>query len=76
MEVAEQDGRLWAGDDEDEEDEEEESVHVVDLRAPDAVQDEEQLDEDAAEGEDAAHYDAGDGLKKRIIWLIRRFFHC
>ena len=34
MEVAEQDGRLRAGDDEDDEDQEQEAVHVVDLRRP------------------------------------------
>ena len=50
MEVAEEDGRLGARDDEDDEDEEEEPVHVVDLGAPDRVQHEEQLDEDTAEG--------------------------
>ena len=34
VEVAEQDGRLRAGDDEDDEDQEQEAVHVVDLRRP------------------------------------------
>ena len=62
VEVAEQDGRLGASDEQNDEDEEEEAVHVVDLRGPDRVEDEEELDEDAAEGEDAAHDDARDGL--------------
>ena len=62
MEVAEKDCRLGAGDDEDDEDEEEETVHVVDLTAPDAVKDEKELDEDASEGQNPAHDDAGDGL--------------
>ena len=35
---------------------------------PDAVEDEEELDEDAAEGQDAAHDDAGDGLgEERLL---------
>ena len=38
MEVAEQNGRFRAGDDENDEDQEEESVHVVDLRRPVVVQ--------------------------------------
>ena len=38
MEVAEQNGRFRAGDDENDEDQEEESVHVVDLRWPVVVQ--------------------------------------
>ena len=62
MEVAEKDGCFGAGDDEDDENEEEEAVHVVDLAAPDAVKDEEELDEDASEGQDTAHDDTGDGL--------------
>lgn len=34
MEVAEQDGRLRAGDDEDDEDEEQEAKHIVHLMGP------------------------------------------
>jgi tRNA A58 N-methylase Trm61 len=34
VEVAEQDCRLRAGDDQDDEDQEQEAVHVVDLRRP------------------------------------------
>ena len=37
-------------------------LHVINLTGPDAVEDEEKLNEDAAEWEDAAHDDAGDGL--------------
>ena len=33
-------------------------VHVVDLAAPDAVQHEEELDEDAAKGKNASHDDS------------------
>jgi len=62
MEVAEQDGGLGAGDDQDHKHEEQESIHVINLTGPNTVEDEEQLDEDASEGEDPAHDDAGDGL--------------
>lgn len=36
---------------------------------PDAIEDEEELDEDAAEGQDAPHDDAGDRLgEERLFW--------
>ena len=63
VEVAEEDRRLRARDDQDDEDEEKETVHVVDLAAPDAVQYEEELDEDAAKGKDASHDDSRDWLE-------------
>jgi hypothetical protein len=50
MEIAEQYGRLAAGDNENDEHQEQEPEHIVHLVRPDAVQDEEELDEDAAEG--------------------------
>jgi len=62
MEVAEQDGGLGAGDDQDHKHEEQKSIHVINLTGPNTVEDEEQLDEDASEGEDPAHDDARDGL--------------
>ena len=62
MEVAEENCGLGACDDQDDEHEEEEAVHVVDLAAPDAVQHEEELDEDATEGEHASHDDPWDRL--------------
>jgi len=65
VEVAQQDGRLRTRDDQDDEDEEKETVHVIDLAAPDAVKDEEELYEDAAEGQDAAHDDPWDRLGRR-----------
>ena len=69
VEVAEEDGGLGAGDDQDDEDEEEEAVHVVDLAAPDAVQHEEELDEDATEGKHAAHDYPRDRLRvHRLVW--------
>lgn len=47
VEIAEQDGRLRAGDDEDQEHQEQKAEHVVHLVRPQRVQDEEKLDEDA-----------------------------
>jgi hypothetical protein len=62
MKVAEEDGRLGAGDDENDKNKEKESVHVVNLRGPDRVEDKEQLDKDASKGQNAAHHDTRDGL--------------
>ena len=69
VEVAEQYRRLRARQQHDEIDEEQEPEHVVDLVRPDAVQDEEELDEDATEREDAAHEDAGEW--SRVDALLR-----
>uniref|UniRef100_A0A182INA6 Tox-SGS domain-containing protein n=1 Tax=Anopheles atroparvus TaxID=41427 RepID=A0A182INA6_ANOAO len=69
MEVAQQDRRLGAGDHEDEEYQEEKTEHVVHLTRPERVQDEEQLDEDAAEWQHTAHDDARDRL--RVDRLVR-----
>lgn len=55
VEIAEEYRRLRAGYHQDDEDEKEESEHVVHLRGPYRVQDEEELDEDTAEWQDAAH---------------------
>jgi hypothetical protein len=38
MEIAEKDGRLGAGDDQDDEDQKQESVHVVNLSRPETIQ--------------------------------------
>lgn len=62
VEVAEEDGGLRAGDDQDDENQEQKSIHVVDLARPDAVEYKEQLNEDASKGEDTTHDDARDGL--------------
>ena len=62
MEIAEQDGGLGAGDDENDKDQEKKSVHVVNLGTPDAVQHEEQLNEDATKGEDSSHHNTGNRL--------------
>jgi len=69
MEVAEQYRCLRARQQHDEIDEEQEAEHVVDLVRPDAVQDEEELDEDATEREDAAHEDAWEW--SRVDALLR-----
>jgi hypothetical protein len=58
VEIAEQNGSLRAGYDEDDKDEEEKSKHVVQLMRPDAAENEEKLDEDAAKWKDASHDDA------------------
>lgn len=58
VEVTEEHSGLRAGDHQDEEHQEQEAKHVVCLRWPDGVEDEEQLDEDAAEGQHPAHDDA------------------
>lgn len=42
---------------------------MTNLAGPQGVKDEEELDEDAAEGEHSAHDDAGDGL--RVHGLVR-----
>mmetsp|Transcript_14198 Transcript_14198/g.49377 ORF Transcript_14198/g.49377 Transcript_14198/m.49377 type:complete len:317 (+) Transcript_14198:2922-3872(+) len=54
LEVGENDGDLGARDDEDDEGEAEEAEHVVVLRQPQRREDEVELHEDGAEGQDAA----------------------
>lgn len=69
VEVAEEDGGLGAGDDQDDVHQEQEPVHVVNLRGPDGVENEEELDEDAAERENSAHDDSGDRLcVDALVW--------
>ena len=55
LEIRQHDGHLGACDDEDEQHEREEAEDVVEALQPDGGHDEEELDEDGAEGEDAAH---------------------
>lgn len=41
--------------------------------SPDAVEDEEQLNEDASEGQDATHHDPWEGFGvKRLLWNLTR----
>ena len=48
-------------------------IHVVDLRRPDWVEYKEELDENAAEGQDSAHDDARDRLG---VHALQQLFHC
>ncbi len=67
MEVAQEDGGLGAGDDQNEVDHAEKAEHVVELMRPQAVEDEEELNEDAAEGQDAAHDNAWQRASVQIL---------
>ncbi len=58
LEVAQDDGDLGAGDDENDKDEAEEAKEVVELVEPHGGQDEEELDEDSPKWQDASHQDA------------------
>lgn len=71
VEVAEENGGLRAGDDQDDKDQEEKAKHVVHLVRPDAVENEKQLDEDASEWQDSSH----DNARKRfsiegLLWNL------
>jgi hypothetical protein len=63
MEVAKQNRGLRAGDDEDDKHQKQESKHVVHLAGPNRVKDKEELDKNAAEGQDAAHDDTWNWLR-------------
>lgn len=58
MEVTQKHRGFCACDDKDNENQEKEPKHVVHLVGPDRVQDEKELDEDAAEWQDAAHHNS------------------
>jgi len=62
VEIAEENGGLRTGYHQDQEHQKQETIHVVDLRRPDWVEYKEELDENAAEGQDSAHDDARDRL--------------
>ena len=68
MKVGQEDGSLGTRDDEDDKDEEEKAEHVIGLMRPNAVENEEELNEDAAEGEDAAHDDSRE--RARVDGLV------
>jgi len=61
MEIAEQNGGFRAGDYKNYKDKEKETKHVVHLMGPNGIEDEEQLDEDAAKGQNAAHDNSRQG---------------
>lgn len=69
MEITEKNGRLGASNDEDNEDQEKEAVHIINLTAPDTVENKEELDENTSKGENSTHNDARNGLS--INRLIR-----
>ena len=56
LEIAQDDRDLGARDDQDAKHDEEEAEDVVVLVQPDGREDEEELDEDGAEGQDASHH--------------------
>ena len=58
LEVAQDDGDLCAGDDQDDKHQAQEPEEVVELVQPHAGQDEEELDEDGAKGQDAPNQNA------------------
>ena len=62
LKVDHHNGDLGAGDDEDDEDEEEEPEQVVELVLVDSGEDEEELDEAGAKGQDARHQGAHGGV--------------
>ena len=63
MKVGEEDGGLGTRDDENDKDEKEKAEHVVGLVGPNTIENEEELNEDAAEGQNAAHDDSWDGTR-------------
>ena len=67
QEVGADDGDADGDDGEDEEDEEHEAVDVVDLVGPEGGEDEVHLDEDGAEGQDAAQHDDGQRLHEPLL---------
>ena len=58
LEVDHDDGDLWARDDQNDKDKEEESEEIVELVLVDGWEDEEELDEAGAEGQNAGHQGA------------------
>ena len=58
VKIAEKDRGFRASDDQNNENQKEESIHVVDLRRPNWVQHEEELDKDASKRQDSAHDNA------------------
>ena len=73
VEIAEQNSGLTACDDQNSEYQKQESKHIIHLIRPNAVQYEEELNEDTAERQNAAHNYAGQGLSvNRLLWDLTR----
>ena len=73
MEVTQENRGFGTSDDQNNGNEEKEAEHVVDLVGPERVEDEKQLNEDAAKWQDAAHDDAGnrssvENLLRNVSW--------
>jgi len=62
VKVAEEDGSLWASNNQNQVHQEQKPVHVVYLGWPDGVENKEELNEDTTEGQDSSHDDAGNRL--------------
>lgn len=73
MEIAEEDRRFGASDDQNDEYNEEETEHVICLIGPQWIEDEEELNEDTAERKDTSHDDARSrsGIDTLIRYLPR-----
>lgn len=73
MEIAQKDSCLRARDHQNDKHQKQKAEHVVHLARPDRVQDEEQLNENTAEGQDPAHDDARNWLSvDRLVWYLTR----
>lgn len=71
MEVTQEDCGLRACDDQDEENQKQESEHVIHLVGPNRIQNEEQLDENATEGQNTSHDDSWNWLcVDRLVWYL------
>lgn len=77
VEIAQQNGRFCTSDHQNYKHQEQKAEHVIQLRRPDRIQDEEQLDEDAAEGQNSSHYYPGNRLcVNRLFGNQSRYLIC
>jgi len=73
VEIAHQDRHLGARQDQDAKHQEQEAKHIVDLVEPDRVQDEIELNEDRAKGQDTTDHHGGDRSQvEHLIWDLTR----
>lgn len=63
MEVTQEDSGLTTSHHQNDEDQEQETKHVVRLIGPDAIKDEEELDEDTTKGKDSSHHHSWNRLR-------------